>query len=308
VVILSVAGAVLLIAGFALAYRVARQRPGVPAAGWFPDPAIASPRSRLWDSRTWTPQVQLGPEAADRGRRFWGRWAWILLGTLVVLAVGGGAYRASGNVHVMAITSFLGMTGVCRAFYRFAARQLGLDDAIGIVEIVAVTAGAVLLIAANVNQALIDSGGIRLAAGLVGLVEESTKLLVPLGLCALGRYRDPRAGIGIGLAAGFGFAIAETTQYAYATASASGPNFCGDEVAAPTAASVLRRQRDRLRAPGAALGRFPRLVPGVQGRDPQVHAAPAHRHSQPRLDPTPPTSTAAGVTSPQWRMGWRRCG
>lgn len=108
--------------------------------------------------------------------------------------------------------------------------------------VTAATAGGVVLIAANVNQALIDSGGIRLAAGLVGLVEESTKLLVPLGLYALGRYRDPRAGIGIGLAAGFGFAIAETTQYAHATASASGPNFCGDEVAAPTAASVLQAQ------------------------------------------------------------------
>jgi RsiW-degrading membrane proteinase PrsW (M82 family) len=145
----------------------------------------------------------------------------------------------------MAVTSFLAMTGVCWAFYRFAARQLALDDVIGVTEIVAVTvavAGAVILIAANVNSALIDVGGIALAAKTVGFVEEGTKLLVPLALYAASRYRDPRAGIGLGIAAGFGFAIVETTEYAYTTASASGPDFCGGDVAAPTVTSVIQAQ------------------------------------------------------------------
>ncbi|MBB5874119.1 RsiW-degrading membrane proteinase PrsW (M82 family) [Allocatelliglobosispora scoriae] len=246
-------GAVLLLGGFVAAYLSARERAGVPAAGWFPDPASMFLRSRRWDARAWTSQVEPGSAAANRGRhlrgRFLGRWIWILAATLVVLAVGCAVYRTTGNVHVMAVTSGLAMTGVCWAFYRFAARQLALDDAIGITEMIAVAtavAGAVILIAANANSALIDAGGIRLAAGTVGFVEEGTKLLVPLALYALGRYRDPRAGIGLGLAAGFGFAITETTQYAYATAQASGPDFCGTETAAPTVTSVIQAQVMRI--------------------------------------------------------------
>jgi RsiW-degrading membrane proteinase PrsW (M82 family) len=149
----------------------------------------------------------------------------------------------------MAVTSGLAMAGVCWAFHRFVNRQLALDDVIGITEMIAVAtavSGAVILIAANANAALIDAGGIRLAAGTVGFIEEGTKLLVPLALYALGRYRDPRAGIGLGLAAGFGFAITETTQYAYATANASGPDFCGTETAAPTVNSVIQGQVFRI--------------------------------------------------------------
>lgn len=251
--ILDVAGAILLFGGFATAYRIARQRPRVPSAGWYPDPASSAPQSRFWDSRAWTPLVQSGPEAAPRARhfrgRFWGRWAWILLGAILLLALGSAWYRSSGNVHVMAAASFLGMSAVCWAFYRFAAQQLALDDVIWPFEMIAVmvaTSGAVILFAANVNSALLNLGGAQLATKTVGFVEEGTKLLVPLLLYFLGRYRDPRAGIGVGLAAGFGFAIVETTQYAYATAAASGPDFCGGEMPAPTVSGVIQAQVYRI--------------------------------------------------------------
>jgi RsiW-degrading membrane proteinase PrsW (M82 family) len=108
------------------------------------------------------------------------------------------------------------------------------------------TAGAVLVIAANLNSLIIDTAGIRVGTITVGFVEEGTKLLIPLILFLLGRYRDLRAGIAIGLAAGFGFAVAETTQYAYATANASGPDFCGNSTGTPTVADVVQAQAYRM--------------------------------------------------------------
>ncbi|MFD7022493.1 PrsW family glutamic-type intramembrane protease [Promicromonospora sukumoe] len=246
---LVVVGAILFVAGTAGAYLAARRRDGVPAAGWYPDPSARAARQRFWDGRAWTGQVADGGPAAAPGRhfrgRFWGPWAWYLLGGVVVLMGGSVLYQATGNIHVMALASLLGMGGVCWAFYGFVDRQLALHDVVRPVTVLAVavgTSGAVILIAANINSWIIDNAGIAAATAWVGVVEEGTKLLVPLLLFALGRYRDPRAGIAVGLASGFGFAITETTQYAYATATASGPNFCGTGVVEATPSAVVQEQ------------------------------------------------------------------
>jgi RsiW-degrading membrane proteinase PrsW (M82 family) len=149
----------------------------------------------------------------------------------------------------MAVSSMLAMAAVCWAFYRFVDRQLALDDVVGRLAVPAVavaTAGATLLIAANVNSAIIDGAGISTATATVGVVEEGTKFLVPVALFLLGRYRDPRAGVAIGLASGFGFAIAETTQYAYQTAAASGPDFCGTGTIEATTSNVVLAQTLRI--------------------------------------------------------------
>jgi len=252
-VALNVLGAVLLVAGFGAAWRAGRERPGTPTAAWHPDPSEYFPQSRWWDSRAWTARVRPADFAADRGRRFHGRfrgsWAWLVLGAVAVFAAGSVAYAATGSVHVMAAASFLAMTGAGWAFYRFTARQLALDDVIGWPAVIAVavaTAGVVLLVAAHANRAILDAGGVRTATAAVGFVEEGTKLLIPIGLFLIGRYRDPRAGIAIGLAAGFGFAITETTKYAYTTANASGPDLCGAAAGVPTVAEVIQAQAYRI--------------------------------------------------------------
>lgn len=231
------------------AYRLASRGPGVPAAGWFPDPTSTTARRRFWDSRAWTRSVADGGEPAVQGHRFrgrfWGSWVGWLAGAVVVLVAGTALYRSTGQVHVIAATSLLGMAGVCWAFYRFVDRQLDLSRAIGpgqVLAVVVATSGAVLLVAGNLNGWVIDTYGIRTATATVGFVEESTKLLVPLALFLLGTYRDPRAGIGLGLAAGFGFAITETTQYAYQLPAASGPSFCGGVGIATDPASVAAAQ------------------------------------------------------------------
>ncbi|MFJ2300731.1 PrsW family glutamic-type intramembrane protease [Oerskovia paurometabola] len=250
---LNILGAVLLIVGFYAAWRLAPKRPGAPAAGWFPDPASKSPRSRLWDGQAWTARVTGGAERANRGHhfrgRFWGRWVWSLAAALVVLGIGIAAYQATENVHVMAVTSFLAMALVCWAFYGFVDRQLSLRDVIGLRQVAAVavaSAGATFLVALNLNDLTGSIGGISLATALVGFTEETAKLLVPIALFLLGTYRNPRAGVAIGLASGFGFAIAETTLYAYQTAAASGPAFCGGETPAVTTGSVIAAQVARI--------------------------------------------------------------
>lgn len=246
---LVVIGAILFLAGTAVAFIAGRPRDGVPAPGWFPDPASRVARQRFWDGRAWTGQMADGGRASERGSRlrgsFWGSWVWRLLAAVVVLLVGSVLYQSSGNIHVMGLASLLGMAGVCWAFYGFVSRRLALHDVVGsltIVSVVVGTSGAVLLIAANINSWIINGAGITTATAWVGVVEEGTKLLVPLLLFVLGRYRDPRAGIALGLASGFGFAITETTQYAYATATASGPNFCGTGTLDATPAAVVQEQ------------------------------------------------------------------
>ena len=86
-----------------------------------------------------------------------------------------------------------------------------------------------------------------MALGTVGPVEEGTKLLVPVALYLIGRYRNPRAGVAVGLAAGFGFAIAETTTYAVTLPLGGAPDPCtGAELPAPEPLASLFGQVYRI--------------------------------------------------------------
>src|SRR5262249_61809017 len=103
VLIITAFGVLLLAAGFAAAYVAWRLRPGVPDAGWHPDPAVHGRRDRWWDSRAWTPAVRPGAAVAPLGRlfrgRFLGGWVWVLLVTIVVLVLGCLAFQATAQVH-----------------------------------------------------------------------------------------------------------------------------------------------------------------------------------------------------------------
>ena len=249
----TVLAAVALAGGFFAAYRLAPRGPGVPAPGWFPDPSSDVVRQRWWDGRAWTGSLRDGGDAAPRGHRFrgrfWGTWALWLLGAVAVLVGGTALYRSSGEVHVIGATSLLGMAGVCCAFYGFVDRQLGLSTTVRgrhVVAVTVATSGATLVLAQPVNSWVIDTAGIRTATATVGLVEEGTKLLVPVLLLLLGSYRDPRAGIGIGLASGFGFAITEATLYAYQLPEAAGPSLCGGQGIPTDPSSVASAQVVRI--------------------------------------------------------------
>lgn len=251
---LTLLGAILLVTGFAAAVLLERRRADSPAADWYPDPTSTVPRRRRWDGQAWHPTVADGPTAAPRGRRFrgrfWGAWVWFFVAAVVILGVGSALYTSSEDVTVMGWTSFLAMSLVCAGFYRFLARQVALDEVVGPLSVLAGTvagAGATLLIALNLNDLIIENlGGVQTATRTVGFTEELAKLVVPLALFLVGRYRNPRAGIAMGIAAGFGFAITETTLYAYETAAASGPNFCGAVTPEATPLLVIQAQVARI--------------------------------------------------------------
>lgn len=57
---------------------------------------------------------------------------------------------------------------------------------------------------------------------MVGLIEESAKLVVPLVVLLITRYRDPRAGVIVGVASGMGFPTLETMGYGFNALLSSG--------------------------------------------------------------------------------------
>ena len=146
--------------------------------------------------------------------------------------------------------SALAMALVCVAFYAFLDRQLDLRQVIAHREVLAIAvaaSGAVLLVALPLNDLVIARLGLTAALGTVGLVEEGTKLLVPVVFYLLNRFRDPRAGIAAGLAAGFGFAVTETTTYAFTLPLGGAPDPCtGAELPAPGAFGSLVGQVYRI--------------------------------------------------------------
>lgn len=64
----------------------------------------------------------------------------------------------------------------------------------------------------------------------IGLIEEATKLLVPIAMLIFTRYRrNPADGLLIGVAVGMGFAVLETLGYGFVTLLASGGNLSDAE-------------------------------------------------------------------------------
>ncbi|MEI8081360.1 MAG: PrsW family glutamic-type intramembrane protease [Actinomycetes bacterium] len=214
------AAAMLLICGTWVAAALWHARPDQPAASWNPDPTSTQAQLRYWDGQAWTTAVAPGAPTG-RGRpfagRFWGWWALVYAGGVAVTIAGSVLYVGGGPVPVFALTSAVAMSLLFGAFLWFVARQLNLAEVVTVWQVVAAVvagAGGCLLIAGNVNEWIGHTFGVRTALATVGVVEESTKLLVPLVLYALVRYRNPRAGIAIGLACAAGFGIAEATTYA----------------------------------------------------------------------------------------------
>jgi RsiW-degrading membrane proteinase PrsW (M82 family) len=102
-----------------------------------------------------------------------------------------------------------------------AGQRLDYEVPAGTLALTVLFGGVIGVVAAGV----LEYDTLRRLSGFgmlgVGLIEESAKLIVPVGLLIWRRYRAPADGLVIGVAAGAGFAALETMGYAFVTLIAS---------------------------------------------------------------------------------------
>lgn len=147
------------------------------------------------------------------------RWAW-----LIVLAGGIAAYLivlrtlvATQNPLYVPSLLLLGSAVVPASVLVYAAsgRQRGPVSA-GVIAAVAGIGGVIGTVAAGTLEydTLQQLGAVPMI--MVGLIEESAKLVVPIViLIFVRRLRTPAAGVVIGIASGMGFATLETMGYGF---------------------------------------------------------------------------------------------
>jgi RsiW-degrading membrane proteinase PrsW (M82 family) len=139
-------------------------------------------------------------------------WVQILVGGLILW--GGLTWAAvqTQNINlvpsVIALGAFLGPV-VFVAYVYERARDVPLPTLL----VCFVTGGVLGVTGASVLEyrTMIDLGALPTLA--IGLIEESCKLLVPLAIFAIGRYRREADGLLFGVASGMGFAAFESMGY-----------------------------------------------------------------------------------------------
>jgi RsiW-degrading membrane proteinase PrsW (M82 family) len=149
-------------------------------------------------------------------------WLRTLVGGAAIYACITIAAVNTQNVNLLPAVLVLGALLVPVTFIVYLFERLGEQPAI--VPALAVTfaaGGSLGVAAASVleYQTLRDLGTLPML--VVGLIEESVKLVVPVWLLARGQFRTPADGLLIGVAAGMGFAALETMGYGLAALIAS---------------------------------------------------------------------------------------
>ncbi len=179
-------------------------------------------RHRRLRTRGSSVTVLPAPEA-DRTRIH--RLAWI-----AVLVLGVAAYLlvlrtavATENVNFVPSLLLLGSAVVPGTVLTFAAtggRRIVVSS--GLLALVAVLGGIIGTVAAGTLEYDTLRGLGALPMLFVGLIEETAKLIVPLLVLLLTRYRGAAAGVVVGVASGMGFATLETMGYGFTALLKSG--------------------------------------------------------------------------------------
>ncbi|MFN8126612.1 MAG: hypothetical protein U0R64_08925 [Candidatus Nanopelagicales bacterium] len=189
-----------------------------------PPPAGAYPTGRVGVARHWDGHAWSGPAIPDDAAPAfpWHRRPWALPAhPLFWLTVGGIAVGCGlamwaihgGGTAVLAVAGLFGSGGPMAAFVLFVARRLRLPQVIGVGEWVlwAVLGAVVAGPLAYVLEGWLPNQGAW--QGLAGPIEETSKILVPVVLFLVGRYRDPRAGVALAVGIGAIFGVAEGIEY-----------------------------------------------------------------------------------------------
>jgi protease PrsW len=153
------------------------------------------------------------------GRRpFTVRWAWllVLLGGVAAYLIVLRTLVATQNPLYVPSLLLLGSAVVPASVLVYAASGPGRPPVgAGVIAAVAGAGGVIGTVAAGTLEydTLQRLGTVPMI--MVGLIEESAKLVVPLIIVIVARRRDPAAGVIIGVASGMGFATLETMGYGF---------------------------------------------------------------------------------------------
>jgi RsiW-degrading membrane proteinase PrsW (M82 family) len=163
--------------------------------------------------------------APEPGRSRLHRLSWIavlVIGIAAYLLVLRTAVRTE-NVNFVPSLLLLGSAVVPGTVLTFAAtggRRIVVSS--GLLALIAVLGGIIGTVAAGTLEydALHRLGALPML--FVGVIEESAKLVVPLVVLLVSRYRGAGAGVVIGVASGMGFATLETMGYGFTSLLQSG--------------------------------------------------------------------------------------
>ncbi len=143
-------------------------------------------------------------------------WAPVLTVGVILFVADQQTLIATRDPNFVPSVILLGAIVVPAAFVAFVyGRRLPYDIPVGIVLGTALLGGVIGTIVAGVVEfSTLRHLGVLPLFG-VGVIEEAAKLIVPLAVLLLFRYRRPADGIIVGVASGAGFAALETMGYAF---------------------------------------------------------------------------------------------
>jgi RsiW-degrading membrane proteinase PrsW (M82 family) len=143
----------------------------------------------------------------------------VLIGGTIVFFILSSLVQSSDNRAFIPLVIIVGAFVVPVAFVSYIfEREPGRDIPGGLVAFCFLWGGALgVTVAATLEFATLRSLGAAQMFG-VGLIEESAKLIFPVGIYLYGRYCSEADGVIFGVAAGMGFAALETIGYGFAAA------------------------------------------------------------------------------------------
>ena len=144
------------------------------------------------------------------------RWFQILVSGLILLYLVELALVATSNpIYVPSI--LLGAFLVPASFVAYLYERLPSWDVLQALAVCFLWGGVLGTVVAGVLEYEVARTLGLLPKLLIGLIEESAKLIVPLIFYFMGRYRSEAAGIVLGVATAAGFASLETMGYGFAS-------------------------------------------------------------------------------------------
>ncbi len=149
------------------------------------------------------------------------RWLQVLFGGVVLFFASERALRITGNPNFFPTVILLGSFAVPAAFVtyfyeqeRWLDRVLHKELSLATLATAFFLGGAIgIIVAGLVEYETIRTTGMGNLVG-ISVIEEGAKLIVPVGLYFMGRYKTQADGLLFGVASGMGFAALETMGYA----------------------------------------------------------------------------------------------